>query len=493
MGTTLLGIPTIEIGFNRYLSWSHTVNKQRAYSGYEIQLTSSGASSYIFDGEILQITEEEYIIYEKNEDGSLTEHTVVVESNVHGLINSRRGDRAIAVRFAGIDDEVRPNVLKQWTDMGRSQNISQFKKVCEMNQIPMFTTIYADVDGNIGHYFFSFVADRTGMPGDYDFWGSPVDGTTSDLLWTSVLNWVDLPYAENPDSGFVSNCNEPPWTTTLPFFPDSMNPDNYPTWITPPPAMSTRAQIGVRLLYETDNITFSILEQLKLSTFKETTIHCLDDLLAACPLYGDSNALAGCTVLSNWDRSVETYSRGATLYNEWANGVSYENPWDINDPLGTPNTLSNPRVEVERLSSIVARWNEDGRLLNETYGEVYRFQGQRLEGEYPGNGDSDTFRNSWFVLPSEQGILYNGGDTIVYVIEFIPNASPRVRGILQYGNASQRNHPHLHDQFVLASEKTLHDVFFDRIDIENNLERREVINFPSSSSSSTLLENKISS
>ena len=37
-GTSLLGIPGIQIGFTDYLGWSHTVNKHQAYTTYELEM-----------------------------------------------------------------------------------------------------------------------------------------------------------------------------------------------------------------------------------------------------------------------------------------------------------------------------------------------------------------------------------------------------------------------------------------------------------------------
>jgi len=121
-GANLLGVPVLNIAFNEFLGWTHTVNVQRAYTGYELLLTTPGGSTYIFDDRVLPITTTSHTVYELD-NGTLIPHEVVIEYSVHGPIIGRRGQRAFAVRLAGVDDLLRPDYIKQWWDMGRAKKL----------------------------------------------------------------------------------------------------------------------------------------------------------------------------------------------------------------------------------------------------------------------------------------------------------------------------------------------------------------------------------
>lgn len=74
--------------------------------------------------------------------------------------------------------------------------------------------------------------------GDYEFWSTPVDGSTS----TTLLNPIDIhPYEDmvsmtNPPTGWLQNSNEPPWSYTFPV----SDPDQYPNYFTEVSAFRAR-------------------------------------------------------------------------------------------------------------------------------------------------------------------------------------------------------------------------------------------------------------
>jgi acyl-homoserine-lactone acylase len=65
--------------------------------------------------------------------------------------------------------------------------------------------------------------------GDFTFWSSPVDGSTSATFFDDVVPFDDLIQMDNPATGWLQNCNEPPWTMTFPV----MDPTLYPSYFTP--------------------------------------------------------------------------------------------------------------------------------------------------------------------------------------------------------------------------------------------------------------------
>lgn len=178
------------------------------------------------------------------------------------------GNHAVALRLAGTD---RPNPLFQWSLMERARSMDEFKDAMRNLQISMFTTIAASHDGDIMASFNGFVPRRSS--GDFAFWNKPVPGNSSLYLWTELHTWDELPRVDNPESGFVQNCNEPPWAHSLPLYQRGANPNEYPPYMSRPPSMGWRPQASVRLLQSKDNLTFDEFSALKHSTLVEFGNH----------------------------------------------------------------------------------------------------------------------------------------------------------------------------------------------------------------------------
>ena len=108
--------------------------------------------------------------------------------------------------------------------MARSHKLKDFERALAMLQTPMFTVMYADKQGHIMHLFGGRVPVRA--QGDWAFWSRPVRGDTSATLWTRTHPYSDLPRVVDPDSSWLQNANDPPWTTT---FPHRARPEPLPS------------------------------------------------------------------------------------------------------------------------------------------------------------------------------------------------------------------------------------------------------------------------
>ena len=416
-GAGFVGMPVIEIAFNRFLGWTHTVNTLQAYTAYEIQLV--GDNQYYFDGQLLTLTETRTPIRILQDDGSYVEEEIVLEKSVHGSVTRRAAGAAIATRLAGLD---RVDPLKQWWDMGKARNLTEFKAALNELQISMFSIIGATAAGDIFHSFNGFVPVRS--EGDWNFWRQAVPGDSSRYLWTDVHPFEDLPWIENPASGWLQNANEPPWTTTFPLFHPSVNPALYPAYMAPAPTMGYRPQVSARLLNSNDNITYEKFVELKHSTLFEFALKAVDDLIDAIAVYGNGEADLErvAAIWSAWDRTYDGTSRGAVLFDYWRRAAPADlwlNGWSSADPLGTPNTLRDPAACVEAIREAIRQLRIIGYALDIEYGEVHRLPaGPRPEDglTLPGNGNTETFRNTWWGGSNFLGPV--GGDSWVCILEF---------------------------------------------------------------------------
>lgn len=485
-GAALVGNPVLGIGFNEYLGWTHTVNTHDGWDLYQLTVSEDGMS-YVYDGAERPFEVREETVRVKQEDGTVEDVPLTIMNAVQGPVLSMRDDgTALALRVVG---ENSFGASQEWWEMGKATNLQEFEEALRPLRIPMFTVIYADREGNIMHLFNEQVPVRE--EGDWAFWNNTtridesnpaiIPGDSSKYVWTAYHPYEDLPRVVNPESGWVQNANEPPWTATLPM---PFSQDDFPAYMLPPPYTWPRPVSSLRMLSEDSSITFEELIGYKQSTFLELTNWCLDDLLVVAAGSDDELVQRAGGILAAWDRQANADSVGAVLFAAWANDyitplgfAAFETAWDVNDPLNTPRGLADPEAAVASLKKVsqqLEAFKLFGGGIDVPYGDIFRLR----YGDYdlPANGAPDllgSFQVLTFVQDSDQRFYPVQGDSYIAIVEFSDPVQAKV--LLTYGNSTQPDSAHNGDQLELFSRKELRDAWLTRDEIEAHLEERVVL------------------
>jgi acyl-homoserine-lactone acylase len=462
-GSTLIGIPTLGIAFNKYLGWTHTVNTLDNVDLYELSIKDD---KYLIDGAYREFEVDTVTISIRN-DSILTPHEVIKKRSDFGMIIRESDNKAIAVQWANIDGEMNP--LSQWRAMGEARNISEFKAALEQDALPLFNVVYSDKEDNILYHFCGHIPKKNG---DWQKWRTIVSASSSEELWDGYYTASELPGYTNPESGWIQNSNDPPYTSTI---PPALNPDDYASHIAPN-FMGFRPQRSARLIMDASDLTLEDFITLKHDTKSELALRIKDDLENLKEMTSDSLTLLALNVLTEWDGSFNSSSKGAMLFMNLMSqiGISgnFETPWSFEDPINTPDGLKNTEYILEVLKNVARGQLDQVGILSPQFGDYFRFKMGEIE--YPGNGGPGglgIFRTI-FYAPGEEGKFYPFfGDGYVCAIEFGKNV--RAKGLLSYGNATQSGSPHIGDQLKLLSEKKLRDVWYTREQQESNLEMIE--------------------
>ncbi len=466
-GAALVGLPVLNIAFNDYQGWTHTVNTYDGWDAYELTLANGG---YQFDGKVQAFEIEEHTLKVRQADGILRQEPLIVRRSVHGPIVVEKDGKAIALRVVGLDQ---PGALEEWWDMARAKNLDQFEAALKRLQIPMFTVMYADRDGHVLHLFNGQVPVRT--QGDFESWSRIIPGNTSATLWTKVHSYRELPRVLDPPSGWLQNTNDPPWSTT---FPRALAPDNYPPYMAPPSLMAFRQQRSARMLVEDEQISFEEMVKYKHSTRMELADRLLDELIVAAQQRGGKLARQAAEVLKSWDRKADADSSGAVLFAFWAQAVDLSSlfaiPWDQNSPLATPDGLANPASAVTALEVAATQVEATYGRLDVPWGDVFRLRVGDLD--LPANGGADElgiFRMLWFIPSEDQRFEAAGGDSYVAAIEF---SNPvRAMALISYGNSTQPGLLNKGKQLKLFGSKRLRPIWRSRQEIEAHLAFHEAL------------------
>ncbi len=472
-GATLVGFPTLAIAFNDNLGWTHTVNTMDGADLYEIFRMGEGYAwppvdfGPDYEREFESETESYFV---RRSDGSLEERELVIRSTDHGPVIAENAASVLVARLAGLDE---PHFVEQYWDMMRATDLETFEAALRRLQNPFFNVIYADRDGRIMYVFGGRNPIRGA--GDWTFWQATIPGNHPATLWDRAHGYFELPRIVDPESGWVQNANDPPWSAT---FPKELEAYNYPDYLAPE-EMGFRPQRSVRMLDEDDSITFEEMVEYKHSTRMELADRILDDLIPVARRRGGLAARAA-DVLDAWNREADADSQGTVLFEAWARelGVGpdvFGTPWDEENPRTTPDGLADPQGAVTALEVAAGRIEETHSALDVPWGDVYRF---RIEGydlaANGGPGALGAFRVMSFE-PDGDRFRTIHGDTFVAAVEF--SDPVRAEVLLSYGNASQPGSPHRGDQLELLAEKELRAPWRTREEVEANLERSELLEY----------------
>lgn len=463
-GAPQIGFPTPVIGFNRNTGWGRTVNTIDTVDFYELTVRDG---KYELDGGLKDFDRSTKTLKIKQPDGSFKEETLGIKRSVHGPVVFDDQGLVVAMSVAGLD---RPKMLEQWFRMGEAQNLEQFKDALRMMAVPMWNANYADADGHIMIVFDGLVPRR--KTGDNAFWAKVVPGNTSKTLWDGYLSYDELPKSLDPPSGFNQNTNEPPWSMTLP----ELDSTKYPAYIAPEFTLAYRTKRSLRMLSEEPAFTYEKLLADKHSTRMEMADAILPDLLEAAQSATDPDSKAAAAVLARWDRQTEIYSRGAVLFEMFAERYFSGNvnskvrvKFDPLRPLETGYGLADPTGALKSLALAAADCRATYGALDVPWGEVYRFASGKAD--LPGNGGSSltgVFRTIAYGRKQGAQIYATHGESFVCAIEFA--SAQRAECALSYGNSSEPGSIHGEDQLPLIMQKKLHPVWRDRSDVEKHLE-----------------------
>ncbi len=377
-GAPQVGFPVPVVGFNPRAGWGRTVNTIDTVDFYKL-IVKNG--QYEFDGQLRPFEHETKILKIRQPDGSFREERLDVRRSIQGPVVFDAQGLTVAMRVAGLD---RPRMLEQWFRMGEAHNLAEFKSALGIMAVPMWNANYADADGHIMLVDLGLVPRR--KSGDYAYWNKVVPGDTSATMWTDYLSLDELPASLDPASGWNQNTNEPPWDMTFP----QLDPAKYAPYVAPLgeglPQMRTLRSL--HMITQDAKISYEKLIEDKLSTRMELADKVLPDLLKAA----ESNPTDASRLLASWDHMTETDSRGAVLFQMFADryfggrGMAsrLRVKYDPKNPLDSAYGLSDPASALAALATVAADCIKTYGSLDVKWGDVYRFASGTAD--LPGNG-----------------------------------------------------------------------------------------------------------
>jgi acyl-homoserine-lactone acylase len=491
MGSALPGLPVVNIGFNRHLAWSHTVDTSSHFTLYRLQLDPQDGQRYLVDGQSHPLHKKTLSIQVRDDAGALsTLKRDVYESRYGLLLNwpgllEWNGDQVYALRDANLGNT---RVLQQWYEIGRAGDVGALRQAVERLQgIPWVNTLAADDQGRTLYMNQSVVPNlapeqlqgcliselaEQGLPG--------LRGDSVACDWridpraaqAGIMAAEALPVLERED--FVQNSNDSAWMTNpaepLRGFSPLVSHEGRP--------LSLRARFALGRLEGTQVLARAELMQMVKDNRVYLAELLLDDLAALCARERDQELLQACAALAHWDRSANIDSGiGMLLFQHFAThflalGDAWRVAFDPDAPLTTPRGLdpADARIRQALLDAtreVAALGMTDGLRWGAL--QVASRGAERLA--VPGGDEKLGIYNAIQSKPVEDHFQVVGGSSYIQLVSFA-ESGPVAHGVLAFSQSADPASPHFADQTRLFSKQAWPLLPFSDEQVNADLQQR---------------------
>jgi acyl-homoserine-lactone acylase len=478
-GISWFGSPFFLDGFNDQITWSATWNQPNISDIYEEKINSKNRLEYLYEGtwRPVRVVQEAFRI--KGPRGMETVTRPLYYTH-HGPIVAfnEKGTRAYAVKLPNADGV---NYSTGMYSLMKSRKLDEFKAALAKQLIPRWNLLYSDSQ-SIYWVHNGNVARRSP---DYD-WTKPVPGWVKETEWGPYLPFEVYPQLLNPPTGFLQNCNNPPWLATKDSGLKPLNPAPYYLSITPKAnageeALNTRGERLFQVLGQNTKFTLEDMKALAFDTYvmpADVIVPLLENAYSeeargrgAGP---DLRVKRALELIAGWDRRSSEDSVAYTYVYFW--GAAYRDLFS--EPLfwrflehsrKRINIYSREEQELARqaFEEALARLAKHFGKTEVRWGEVNVVV---RGGKFPvgGTGLYDVLHPDKG-HEQENGQIYNddGWGHLMVVVEGGPK---EVWSLLPYGESEDPASRHYSDQAKLHSQQQMKRFWFAPAEILEHVE-----------------------
>lgn len=415
-GVTLVGLPTVLIGFNSHLAWTHTISQSKQFTFYQLELDPENPLRYRYGNTYRDFIQQQVSVDIGLPDGSVQQVSRTFYHSHYGpLLDLSPLDASLGWTTQSVISYRDANagnyrMLQQWLAIGQARNKAELFDALEQHQgIPWVNTLVTEQSGAV-HYIDASQVPQL-HPVAEAYWHQASQSPALAALWLGgdgavllpgsepIFEWQDsglthgaglVPLQQAPQLSrrdYVFNANSSHWLVnpqqplegySLMYGPErsELSPRSRYNGqlINSPQLMGADQRFSAAEL----RLVFNRNESLFSGSFRQQLVqHCQTN-----PLYKDSTTEQTidlqpiCQALANWDGRYNLNSRGAHIMREFL--AAFRSPahaalqpqlyavsFDANDPLHTPDglaTADNPLADpvLQALGQVALRIQQAG-------------------------------------------------------------------------------------------------------------------------------------
>ena len=297
VGFTLVGVPGVITGHNADISWGLTSLGPDTQDFYIERLDDTvQPTKYQYDGEWLDLEHIQETIEVRGKDPVVVDIYITQHGPIMNyILQEPTIAHPMAMRWVQHDSST---LFTSILALDRASNWEEFREALSHWDTPGQNIFYADREGNIGYQAVGQIPIRPNGNGRL-----PVEGWVSDNEWQGYIPFEELPYAYNPEQGFLASAN------------NRIEPEGYPYYISDSYTPGYRAQQIEDLLQEYAPLTVEDMDLIQEDTFSTQAVRImpyLDVIEAETPL--QEQAL---DALNNWNLHTDIEGAGTSVYEAW--------------------------------------------------------------------------------------------------------------------------------------------------------------------------------
>ena len=464
-------------GFNAHAGWMHTSTGVDNVDEFGETIVHRGAKLvYRYGKDERPVTTQTITIRYRAADGTLKSRDFTTYATHHGPIVRAVGGNWIAVAMMNRPIEA----LEQSWLRTKAVDYAGFMKVAELKANSSNNTLFADDKGEIAFLLPQFMPRRDDR---FDYTGV-VDGSNPDTDWKGLHDLGELPRAVNPNSGWVMNTNNAPWSAAG---PDSPRQSDFPRYMDVA-GQNYRGVHAIRQLLFRHDLSLEKLRDVAFDPFLPAFDDLIPPLVAAWDGLDAADPLKAKTkdqiaVLRGWDRRWAADSVATTLAVLWGDEL-----WGQYAKLrvgrkGFAYILSrSPQEKLAALASVSDRLTADFGSWRTPWGQVNRFQRitDDIAPTFDDKGPSIPVpftAGRWGSLAAFAAQRYPGtakyygtsGNSFVAIVEFGPRL--RAVAVTAGGESGHPGDPHFDDQAERYASGALREVYFHPDQLAGHVER----------------------
>jgi acyl-homoserine-lactone acylase len=488
MGASVGHSPTVQVGFNKDVAWSHTVSTGKRFTLHELALQPGDPTTYLIDGQPEKMQARTLKIRVRQPDGMFTDKVHAWWSTRWGpvVVVPRAGLNWTAAKAYALRDAntLNARAVETWLGFSRATKVQEMTQAMRNLGLPWVNTIAADRHGQTLYADLSVVPDVDASllqrcapsPQAAALRGAAglvvLDGSRSACGWNldvtspvpGLIPAERMPVAVRRD--WVQNSNDSfVYTHPAQRF-EGISPLVGDAQVSRPRTRASLTEIPAMLA--DGKVTPTALQTRLFGNRNYLAGAVIPDLLAACAMTPPADAAArdGCTALRGWNRTNDGDARGAHLFREfWRTARAIPGVWRVPfspaQPIDTPMGLKMEDAATAdkvwtALAGAVTLVRKAGFALDAPLNTVQHAATSRERiGLHGGDEFEGVLNNMGHVAGapiSTQGLPIDYGTSYVQTVTFDARG-PVAQAILTYGQSTDPASPHSNDQTRLFAAK----------------------------------------
>ena len=468
-------------GFNDKAGWMHTSSGVDVIDEYLETITKRGPGYTYTFGQAQKPVIATSITVPYKDGQKLSEKKFTVYKTQHGPVIREENAKWVSIRL--MQEPIK--ALQQSYLRTKAKNYKAYRDTMELKANSSNNTIYADADGTIAYFHGNYIPRR-----DTHFdWTKPVDGSNPATEYQGLHSIDETPLLKNPESGWLYNANNWPWSAAGASSPKK---EMFPAYVENGRFESPRGVHAIKVLSNKTDFTLESLLAAAYDSylpFFEKTIPTLlyswDALKPNDPL--KAKLAEQIRTLKAWDYRWSVTSIPTSLAVFWGEEIQRRIRDDAHKAGNSPEdfiVMSGPKpMLLEALAAASAKLEADFGTWKTPWGDINRFQRLTADIVHPFTDAGPSIpvgftSANWGSLASFGARPYNGskkwygtsGNSFVAVVEFGKD-KVRAVAVTAGGESGSPASKHFNDQAQRYSTGDLREVYFYKDQLKGHTER----------------------